>query len=290
MYARCFSALALACAAYAQTPAFEVASVKLSEPITPALVQSGRLNIGVTIDATHVRISKLSLSDLVRLAYQIKDYQYAGPSWMNDQRYDIQAALPEGGKRGQVPAMLQTLLAERFKLVIHRESQEIAVFALVTAKDGHHLKPAAPPDPAAPSPQIRGGATVVGNAAVRSGPDGSSRMTPLPGGNVRVESARMTLTAFADVLHGYTERPVLNMTGIEGAYDMEFEVGAEEFRNARRAHGAPVPPTPAGDTPADPAGVSLASSLQKLGLKLESRKAPVEVIVVDKAERLPTEN
>ena len=100
----------------------------------------------------------------------------------------------------------------------------------------------------------------------------------------------MNMTAFADVLNGYTERPVLNMTGIEGTYDMEFEVAAEEFRNARRAHGAPIPPTPPGDTPADPAGASLAASLQKLGLKLEPRKAPVEVIVVDKAEKLPTEN
>ena len=290
MFARSVALLALACAAHAQTPAFEVASVKLSEPITPALVQSGRLNIGVSIDATHVRISKLSLSDLVRLAWQIKPYQYDGPSWMNVQRYDIQAALPEGGKRGQVPAMLQTLLAERFKLVFHRESREIPVFALVTTKDGHRLKPSAPRENTAPSPQIRGGATVVGNATVHSGPDGDSRLTPLPGGNMRVETAHMTLAAFADVLNGYTERPVLNMTGIEGAYDMEFEISAEEFRNVRRAHGAAIPPAPPGDTATDPAGVSLASSLQKLGLKLESRKSAVEVLVVDKAEKMPTEN
>jgi len=287
VYARFVPALALVCAASAQTPAFEVASVKLSEPITPAMVQSGRLNIGVTIDATHVRISKLSLSDLVRLAYQIKNYQYVGPSWMNDQRYDIQAALPEGGKRGQVPAMLQTLLAERFKLVFHRESRDLAVYALVAAKDGHRLKPAAVQDAPLASPQLRGGATIVGNATVRSGPGGDSRVTPQPGGNLHVETARMNMTAFADVLNGYTERPVLNMTGIEGAFYMEFDVSAEEVRNARRALGAPIPP---GETAADPAGVSLFSSLQKLGLKLEPRNAPVEVIVVDKAEKLPTEN
>ncbi len=282
MYARFLPVFALACAAYAQPPSFEVASVKLSEPITPAMVQSGRLNIGVSIDATHVRISKLSLSDLVRLAYQIKNYEYAGPEWMNQQRYDVQAALPEGGKRGQVPAMLQTLLTDRFKLVIHRESRELAVFALVARKDGHRLKPAAPPGAGAPSPQIRGGATVVGNATVRSGPGGDSRVTPLPGGGFHVETARMTLAAFADVLNGYAVRPVLNMTGIEGAYDMEFDVSAEEFRLAR--HASPV------ETPADPSGVSLFSSIQKLGLKLEPRKAPVEVLVVDKAEKIPTDN
>jgi uncharacterized protein (TIGR03435 family) len=288
VYAR-FLPLALVCAAYAQTPAFEVASVKLSEPITPALVQSGRLNLGVTIDATHVRISKLSLADLVLLAYQIKPYQYAGLPWMNEQRYDIQAALPEGGKRGQVPAMLQTLLAERFKLVIHRESRDLAVFALVTGKDGHRLKPTTT-EAAASSGQIRGGATVSGNATVHSSPDGDSRVTPLAGGGMKIEVARMKLSAFANLLNGYTERPVLDMTGIEGAYDMEFQVSGEEFRNVRRAHGAAIPPTQPGDIPSDPAGVSLASSLQKLGLKLESRKAPVEVIVVDRAEKIPTEN
>ena len=102
--------LALACVATAQTPAFEVATLKISEPITPELVQSGRLQMGVSIDSKYVRISKLSLLELVSLAYQLKSYQLTAPSWMANERYDIQAKLPEGAPLGQVPAMLLTTL------------------------------------------------------------------------------------------------------------------------------------------------------------------------------------
>jgi uncharacterized protein (TIGR03435 family) len=134
MFTRFLVPFALACAAFAQTPAFEVASVKVSEPITPALVQSGRLHMGVTIDSINVRISKLSMLELVALAYQIKGDQISGPDWISTQRYDIQAKLPEGGSRGQVPAMLQTLIAERFGMRFHREARDFNVFALVVAK------------------------------------------------------------------------------------------------------------------------------------------------------------
>src|SRR5881227_1963254 len=123
MFTHLLLAVAPGCAAFAQTPAFEVARVKVSEPITPALVQSGRLNMGVTIDSISVRISKLSMLEFVALAHQIKGNQISGPDWMRTQRYDIQATLPEGGSRGQVPAMLQTLIAERFGMQFHRETR-----------------------------------------------------------------------------------------------------------------------------------------------------------------------
>src|SRR5690242_999105 len=118
-----FAALAVACSAMAQGPSFEVASVKRSEPITPELVQSGRLKIGVSIDARSVRMSQMSLFDLTKLAYQVKSHQVVAPPWTIEARYDIQAKLPEGASRGQVPAMLQTLLAERFGMKVHRETR-----------------------------------------------------------------------------------------------------------------------------------------------------------------------
>jgi uncharacterized protein (TIGR03435 family) len=274
--------LAIASVAAAQSPTFEVASVKPSEPITREMVAAGNLNIGVSIDATHVRMSKMSLADLFRLAYQIKPYQYAGPPWMMQSRYDIQASLPEGAKRAQVPAMLQALLADRFKLVFHRETREMNVYALVAGKDGPKLKATAPDAKVTDSGQLRGGATVTGNATVSMSPAGDSRTTPLPGGGAHVETAHMTLPILAELLTRYVGRPVLDFTGIAGNYDMEFDVARAEMPNA--AH------TPAGDTPSDPEGVSVFTSILKLGLKLEARKAPVEVLVVDRAERVPTEN
>jgi uncharacterized protein (TIGR03435 family) len=296
MLTRLVAPLALACASFSQTPAFEVASVKQSEPITPALVQAGRVQIGVTIDAMNVRISKFSLYDLIRLAYQLNNGQeLSGPSWMIQERYDIQAKLPEGAKRGQVPAMLQTLLAERFGLRIHRDNREANVYVLVPAKGGPRLKQSAADDtaPAGPEGQLRGGIAVgPGGTTASTAPGGNSQTTPGPGGNLHIVSKKMTLKAFADMINRYTDRQVRDMTGIEGAYDFEIDVSGEDVRNAARSHGMFVPP-PAGaaaEAASDPSGVSLAASLEKLGLKLESRKAPVEMVVVDKVEKVPTEN
>src|SRR5438045_5294836 len=101
MSSRFFPVFALACASFAQTAAFEVASVKVAQP------QSGDAPVGVTIDAQNVRISNLNLFSLMLIAYQVKPHQVSGPAWMTTERYDIQAKLPDGGKRDQVPTMLQ---------------------------------------------------------------------------------------------------------------------------------------------------------------------------------------
>jgi uncharacterized protein (TIGR03435 family) len=292
MYARTFAALALACAAWAQAPAFEVASVKLSEPITPELVNSGRLHIGVNIDSKSVRISQFSLYDLTTLAYQVKPHQLSGPSWMPTVRYDIQAKLPEGATRGQVPAMLQTLLAERFGLKIHRETREFRVYGLVVAKGGARVTPSAPDDeaPSPPGGPLRGGVAVgAGGAMAHVSPDGNQRITPGAAGNLHVENKKMTMAGLASAVARYCDLPVVDMTEIKGTYDLEFDVSGDEVRSAARAHGAVIR-TPAEGEASDPSGVSLSSSLQKLGLKLEPRKAPFEVIIVDHVEKVPTQN
>ncbi len=293
MITRLFLTGALACAALCQTPAFEVASVKPSEPITPEMVRSGRLQLGVSIDAKSVRISKLSMFELICLAFQVKGHQVSGPAWMTNERYDIQAKVPEGGRRGQVPAMLQTLLAERFGMRVHRESREFNVYALVVTKGGAHLKPSEAPEP--PPPQggpIRGGTSVdAGGTQVHTGPGGDSKITPGPGGNLHIENKRMTMAGFAEFINRYCDRPVVNMTELDGAYEMDFDVSGEEVRAAAQAHGVVFPPRKeTSEGASDPAGVSLSSSLGRLGLKLDSRKAPADVIVVDDVKKLPTEN
>jgi len=279
--------LALACAAFAQPPAFEVASVKIAEPITPAMVQSGRLQMGVSIDARNVRISQFSMFELITLAYQIKGHQLSGPTWMSTQRYDGQAKLPDGASRGQVPAMLQTLLAERFGLTIHRETRDINMYALMQAKAGHKMKVSTQEAPA-PEPQIRGGTAVSASGTMTSaGPGRDIRVTPGAGGNEHLESKRVTMQNFANFLNRYCELPVIDMTELKDAFEIELDVAGEEVRAAARAHGYPIRQS---TEPADPAGVSLRGSLEKLGLKLETRKSPTEVIVVDKLEKVPTEN
>src|ERR1017187_7513788 len=116
-----------------QTPAFEVASIKPSEPITPAMIASGKLHAGMKIDGKRVDIGNFGMMQLICKAYDVKSYQVSGPSWlkvvgMSGQRFDIVANLPEGATKEQVPQMLQALLAERFKLVIHRETKDQPVY------------------------------------------------------------------------------------------------------------------------------------------------------------------
>jgi uncharacterized protein (TIGR03435 family) len=126
----------------------------------------------------------------------------------------------------------------------------------------------------------------------RSGPGGSSQVTPGPGGNLHFAVKKMTLKVLADLINPYCDQPVFDMTELKGSYDLELDISGEEVRSAARAHGASIPQPAAGASSeaSEPASVSLAASLEKLGLKLEGRKAPAEVIVVDKAERVPTAN
>src|ERR1035437_6542153 len=117
-----------ACSVFAQTPAaplaFEVATIKVAETIGPAQIASGKIHVGMKVDAARVDIGYLSLADLIAMAYKVKPFQITGPDWMSAQRFDILAKMPEGATKDDVPVMLQALLAERFKLTLHRENKE----------------------------------------------------------------------------------------------------------------------------------------------------------------------
>ena len=128
----------------APAPAFEVASIKPAGPLNPMAIKSGQMRIGMKIDKARVDIGSLSLADLIHIAYRVKGYQVSGPDWMSAERFNVQATIPEGGSPDQVPEMLQALLAERFKLTVHRESKEHAMYALVVGKNGSKLKESPP--------------------------------------------------------------------------------------------------------------------------------------------------
>jgi uncharacterized protein (TIGR03435 family) len=306
-----------AASAHAQTPAaslptFEVASIKPAELPTPAQVASGKLHVGMNIDAARVDIGTLSLGDLIRIAYRVKAYQVSGPSWMNSARFDIVAKMPSGATREQVPEMLQALLAERFKLTLHHESKEHAVYALVVGKGGSKLKESAPdadagatggpdgaPAAAADNRQIR--VNTDGKGVVIAGGEnaGWSRMSMGQNGMMHMEMKRVKASALADMLSRFVDRPVVDMTDLKGSYDVALDLSMEDLRNVARAAGMAVPGmAPAGggadvahpaDAASDP-GASIFAAVQELGLKLEPRKAPLDLLVIDHLEKTPTEN
>lgn len=295
-----------------QTPAaalaFDVASVKPSEPITPAMVQSGKIHAGMKIDGSRVDIGNFSLLQLITKAYDVKSYQVQGPSWMTPtaQRFDIAANLPSGAPKDQVPQMLQALLAERFKLVVHRDNKEQKVFALVVAKGGIKMKETEQPPPsgdgAAPNPAVTGSSSVTinqskgGGAEVSDGAGMRQKMVPSADGKtIRFEITKASMPLLAEGLTPLVDRPIVDMTELKGNYDLAFEVSRQELLTAARAAGANVPASapdasasPA-DAASDPAG-SIFTALQTLGLRLEPRKAALVMIVVDKVEKMPTDN
>lgn len=309
-------------------PSFEVASVKPAEPINPVDIRSGKMpRIGMNVDGAQVSILGLGLQALVTQAFDVKPYQVSGPDWMQTERFDIIAKLPEGATQDQVPAMLQALLIERFKLTFHKENREHPVYALEVAKGGPKLKEAAPDADSPPKAEAesgRGGITIGtgprgeqmtitpqargGGAVVASKQFGTMKVSPSPDGNMHLEASKITMASLTDLLTGFADRPVVDQTGLKGAYEVSLDVSIADLMSAARAKGAllgngmpiaqgpPMPVAGPAGLPGAPAasdpsgGNSLAGALQKLGLKMEPRKLPVETIVVDHLDKTPTEN
>ena len=299
--------------ALGQQPEFEVASIRAAAQISPQMITSGKLHVGMKIDAGQVDIGYFSLRELIPLAYDVKPFQLSGPDWLSAQRFDILAKLPEGATKEQVPAMLRALLEERFKLVAHRENREQAVYSLEVGKNGPKFKEAPSESAAPPKPegkadmvigtgdqQVRinrtgGGASMV----VSGGEGGTTKITPGANGQMHMEMERMTMATLAQTLTPMLDRPVVDHTGLKGAFTITLDLNMQDLLQVARVAGAganfpPPPGAPAGLAPgltaSDPTGGSIFMSVQQLGLKLEKQKAPIETIVVDSVDKNPTEN
>jgi uncharacterized protein (TIGR03435 family) len=288
---------------------FEVASIKPAQPITPDMIASGKLHVGMSVQGPRVDIGYMSLADLVPIAYGLKPHQISGPDWMPAQRFDILAKLPEGTTRDQVPEMLRALLEERFQLKARREKRDLPVYALEIAKGGSKLKES-PPDAevASTDAQTGGVGARVGNDQLRvnreasgvsivsSQGGGSTKMSVGPGGQMHLEMSKITMAAFADMLTRFLDRPVIDETGLSGNYQIALDPSMENLMSVARLSGIAIPTAGLRGDPArpvdasDPSGGSIFASVQQLGLKLDSRKAPTEFFVIEHVEKRPTEN
>jgi len=282
--------LALAVCASSQTgrPSFEVASVKPAE-IDPAKLLSGQQRIGAVIDAARVDFRSLSLSDLIRTAYRVRAYQLSGPEWMNTLRFDVVAKLPEGAKRSEISEMLQTLLEQRFQLKFHHSTKEVPGYDLVVAKGGARLKESAL-DPSTPeSGAIQSNSMLDKKGGVtNTGPNGVIKQTTGPEG-MHLDIQGMTLPALGEYLARLTLSPVANQTDLKGRYDFVLDLSREELVALARADGGAIGP-PLQTPEPDPDAVTLAVSLDRIGLKLTAHKQPVDLLVIDHLEKSPTEN
>jgi uncharacterized protein (TIGR03435 family) len=226
-------------------PAFEVASIKPGDPSVRGFGVGVRGNLFITTNAT--------LKMIVEFAYDLRDHQISGgPTWLNSATFTIEAK-PVPQSEEQLRLMVQSLLAERFRFRSHRESRIEPVYELVVAKGGHRLKE--------PKPQADG----------RSGIFGERR------GDLNGYAAPMAM--FANVLSQGLGRSVIDKTALPGKFDFKliWTPGPGEG-------GSNIPPDM--PPPADTSGPSIFTAIQEqLGLRLESSKGPVDVLVIDHAEK-----
>ena len=274
---------------YAQ-PAFEVASIKPVPPMTRAMAMSGEFHVGMKVDGARVDIGYSSLADLIGIAFKVKSHQISGPAWMQDQRWDVLAKLPEGIPPDQAPQMLQALLAERFGLKIHRETRAAKVFGLEVAKDGPKLRqtPLPPAGDGAPADEnLKVAISRDGNSTVSSGGGYGTTTTQMqPDGSMHIQSSRMTMSLLCETLTYYVDRPVIDLTQLAGGYIVDLDLSAADLRFAATKSGGYAP----GSVDVSEVGASLIASVQKLGLRLVPQQLAIESIVVDRLERTPSAN
>jgi uncharacterized protein (TIGR03435 family) len=265
-------------------------------------------------DLAMVRCTNMTLKGLMVQAYGVKNYQIEGPAWLDTDGFDLEAKLPEGASKAQIPAMLQALIAERFKVTLHKENKPLPVYELAVAKGGPKLtevdpaelnKPddapggAGAPPPLPPPPPGGGGGNVnvmVNNGGGRGG--GNSRMTMSANGATTL-SGKMSIGQLVSMISRAVDRPILDSTSLKGIYDISLTYLAEnapmtgDIRAAVAMSGTAGGAPGGADAHQSDASAPIATvfqALKTLGLTLEPKKAPLEILVIDNASRIPTEN
>jgi uncharacterized protein (TIGR03435 family) len=258
-------------------PQFEVATVKPAlrgqiDPYLAKALQEQRRNplragdIGIS-GAGRVHLQDWPLLDLIAAAYIVRaPTQVSGPAWLSDNGFDIEARVPDGTSEGDLNAMLQALLEERFALRVHRTTQTKQGYAITVGKGGPKLTPAKLlSDPSAELSEQEQKALAMQSSAVLEKALEHSKS----GTNFAFFSwSSITLEQLAHQLERFTEAPVVDATGLTGTYSVAIE----------------MPQNP------DDWGSTIFDVVEKLGLKLERREVPVDILVVDQVSKVPTPN
>jgi uncharacterized protein (TIGR03435 family) len=312
----------MASVSFGQTAAskltFDVASVRPSPaPDMKAMIaglQAGKLPNSVRINGSRATFTYESLNDLIMYAYKLQRYEISGPEWMVTDRFDIDARLPDGATKDDVPEMLRALLKERFNLTTHNELQEQPVLALVIGKGGSKLKESTEkPVALDESEPLKDGETQ------KDTPDGPIRLLKNADGSTTYnmgvrgtftlkyddESSSMHMGASSITMKGFAVmmnslgagqgRQIVDMTAVTGNYQAAADFSLMDLMASLSSQGINLPTRPgsgggSGEATDPEGGATVSAALEKLGLKLEKSRAKVGRLVVDHVEKTPTEN
>jgi uncharacterized protein (TIGR03435 family) len=237
-----------------QTPddslTFEVASVKPRVPVAGAPTSSSMTGGPGTDDPGHITCSNRTLRTLIIEAYGIRGFQIEHPDWVGEARFDILAKVPRDATKQQARIMMRNLLAERFQLQIRREKRDLPVYALTAAKGGIKIKASAE--------------TTTENSP--------GIVTSYRDGRASTIASRQSISKLLTWLTGMVDRPVLDTTGLKGDYDFNLTWSPDYSHNG------------------DPNADLFPAVQQQLGLKLEPRKMPIDMLIVVSARKVPVEN
>lgn len=276
---------------------FDVASVK---PNT-----GGAMMMSMRMLPNSFNVTNLPLRLIILQAYRVSGYQLVGgPSWLDSERFDINAKAPEGSRPDETPLMLRGLLAERFKLKIHGETRDSQIYALVLSRSDGKLGPkmSRTTDDCPKILEERRAAARAGGPAsgpIMFNPPGpnekpvctiSMRPTPMPGGRplLTFKGGGQPIQMIVSQLSSGLNKLVVDRTGLTGLFD--FELTMPMGTQVLNTQGPATSPA-GGTTPTAPIddGPNVFDAVSELGLKLESQRGPVDHIVIDSVER-PTEN
>jgi uncharacterized protein (TIGR03435 family) len=235
--------VSMAAALAAQTPRFDVASVKASA--------SGRRGSRIEAPPGSLIMNNVTMLEAVAWAYHVFEYQVTAPGWLGAQRYDISAKADSPVDEIELRKMLQELLAERFRMEIHHQTKEMQAYVMTVAKGGHKLQQA----------------------------DTTGAMDVKPKGMGAVV-LRADLDELAAMASKPLQAPVVNATGLTGKWNFTVDatpyLTPEVMANAKSA--------------TDLIGLGITAVREQLGIKVESKRVAVDMIVVDRVERVPVEN
>lgn len=249
-----FTAVSAVAQPAAPPPAFEVASVKASASAGGEGMGPGRGGREiVTPSPAGVTMRNVHLKTVIQWAYHLQAIQISGPGWLDDNRYDIVAKAAGEVPTDQQRVMMQTLLAQRFKLTCHHETKEMPAYVLTVAKGGHKLKP--------------------------SESEGEMELKPGAGNRMSASFSRVTMAQLEDMVSSPLQGVVVDQTGLKGSYD--FTLDMSPFLG-----GGDFKPTGIEDV----ITMITQAAKEQLGIIIDQKKVPAEVLIVDHVEKTPVEN
>jgi uncharacterized protein (TIGR03435 family) len=234
--------LVASAAAQPSAPIFDVASIRPS--------QVGMAQTVETVPGS-LTMRSISLARCIAWAYGVEEYQVSGPGWINDARFEVLGKSSTPAKEPELRQMLQALLAERFKLTLHRQNKELQALVLTVGKNGHKLEPT----------------EIEGSPSFQTG-------------KMNLTGKGATVGQLVQFLSHEIHIPVIDQTGLSGRFNYFLDINAYVTEEMRKGSGPPP----------EAASIVAQAIQSQLGLKLESKKAPVEMLVIDHIEKTPSEN